>query len=182
MSEITSIKDLSILEDFPVSLPTVFTDVMPIGSTLSQREVREGIMKIQKFISEMPESLIGDSPEYLAVCPLKHTFVDDGYMREIFLPKGMIFVTKIHKKTHPYFIMKGDVSVLTEKGIIRLQGPFSGITKAGTKRVIYTHEDTVWITVHATKETDLAKIEEEIIAKDFDELDNVLDVQNLLGG
>jgi len=155
-------------------------NIIPMPNTSSQREVREGIMEIQKRISGISGALIGDSPEYLGICPLKHTFVDNGYVREIFLPKGMVFVTKIHKKTHPYFIMQGDVSVLTEKGIIRLQGPFSGITKAGTKRVIYTHEDTVWITVHSTKETDLSKIEEEIIAKDFDEMDNVINVQNFI--
>ena len=82
----------------------------------------------------------------------------------------MIFVTKIHKKTHPYFILKGKVSVLTGDGVTVLQGPFSGITKAGTKRIIYTHEDTVWTTVHATNETDLVKLEDELIAKSFDEI------------
>ena len=138
------------------------------------------ILAIQGRIDGLPGALVGDSPEYLAVCPLKHTFVDGGYVREIFLPKGMIFVTKIHKKQHPYFIMRGDVSVLTEEGIIRLPGPFSGITPAGTKRVIFTHQDTVWVTVHATRETDLAKIEEELIAKDFDEMDSVVDMSKLI--
>jgi molybdopterin-guanine dinucleotide biosynthesis protein A len=92
----------------------------------------------------------------------------------------MLFVTKIHKKTHPYFIMKGDASVLTEEGVVRLKGPFAGITAAGTKRVIFTHEDTVWITVHATNETDLMRIEKEIIAKDFDEMDHVIDMQSFI--
>jgi len=143
--------------------------------------IRERILALQDAICKRPDALIGDSPEYLAVCPLKHTFVDSGYVREIFLPKGMLFVTKIHKKTHPYFIMSGDVSVLTEEGIVRLKGPYHGITTAGTKRVIYTHEDTVWITVHSTLKTDLKEIEEELIAKDFNEMDNVIDMQKYLG-
>jgi hypothetical protein len=135
----------------------------------SRDEIRTAICSIGEKIKDIPGSLIGDSPEYLEVCPLKHTFVDGAYVREIFLPKGMLFVTKIHKKTHPYFIMKGDVSVLTEDGIVRIQGPHAGITVAGTKRLILTHEDTIWITVHATNETDISKIEEEVIAKDFNE-------------
>jgi len=134
-------------------------------------ELRHKIAYIETSMRSLPNALIGDSPEYLAVCPLKHTFVDSAYVREIFLPKGMVFVTKIHKKTHPYFLLKGDVSVLTEEGPIRLKAPLSGVTKAGTKRVIYTHEDTVWITVHVTNETDLGKIEEEVIAKTFEEID-----------
>jgi hypothetical protein len=142
-----------------------------------QRDIRDLLMKVQEKILSIPGALIGDSPEYLAVCPLKHSFADGAYIREIFLPKEMFFVTKIHKKTHPYFILKGRVSVLTEEGVVHLEGPFQGITKSGTKRLIYTHEDTVWITVHATKETDLAKLEEELVAKDFDELDNVVQIE-----
>jgi hypothetical protein len=146
----------------------------------SKRNMRGKIMDIQEKICSLPNALVGDSPGYLEVCPLKHSFVDGAYVREIFLPKNMLFVTKIHKKSHPYFIMRGDVSVLTELGIERLKGPLSGITHAGTKRVIYTHEDTVWITVHVTKETDLEKIEKEVIAKNFDEMDNVIEIQNFI--
>jgi hypothetical protein len=53
--------------------------------------------------------------------------------------------------------------------VVRVKAPYSGITMAGTKRIIYTHEDTVWITVHVTKETDLVKIEEQVIAKTYAE-------------
>jgi len=94
------------------------------------------------------------------------------------MPAGQYFVTKIHKITHPFFILEGDVSVVTEEGFKRIRGPYYGITKAGTKRVIYTHADTTWVTVHVTKETDLKKIEEELIAKDFSEMDNILDSKN----
>jgi hypothetical protein len=52
----------------------------------------------------------------------------------------------------------------------RIKAPHVGITKAGTQRVVYTHEATRWATVHETEETDLAKIEAEVIAKSFDEL------------
>ena|SRR3990167_5641761 len=133
-------------------------------------------MGIEAALRETPTVLIGDSPEYLALCPLKHTFVDGAYVRELFMPKGMLFVTKIHKITHPYFLMKGDCSILTEEGVRRIEGPFSGVTMAGTKRVIYTHEDTVWITIHVTKSRDLDEIENEIIAKNFDEIDDFIDV------
>jgi hypothetical protein len=149
---------------------------MELTTLQREPEIREKILGIEKAMRKLPNILIGDSPEYLAVCPLKHSFVDGAYVREIFLPKGMLFVTKIHKKTHPYFIMKGDVSVLTEEGVKRIKGPLQGITKAGTKRVIYTHEDTTWITVHVTNETDLAKIEDEVIAKTFDEIDKSIDI------
>ena len=63
--------------------------------------------------------------------------------------------------------MQGEMSILTEDGIKHLKAPHYGITKPGTKRIIYTHTDCIFITVHATEETDVAKIEEQVIAKDF---------------
>jgi hypothetical protein len=42
---------------------------------------------------------------------------------------------------------------------------------------VFTHKETVWTTVHATEKTDLKEIEEEIIAKSFNEIDEPLDVE-----
>ena len=112
--------------------------------SLSSPKLRGKILRVEDALCHLPGALIGDSPEYLKICPLRHTFADGSYIREITMPKGMLFVTKIHKITHPYFLLKGDVSVLTEEGVVRIKAPFHGITLSGTKRVIYTHEDTVW--------------------------------------
>jgi len=101
--------------------------------------------------------------------PVKHSFAEGCYIREIFNPRGEIVITKIHKQEHPFFLMQGKMSILTENGIKHIKAPFHGITKPGTKRIIYAHEDCVFITVHATKNTDLKKIEEEVIAKDFND-------------
>ena len=68
-------------------------------------------------------------------------------------------LTKIHKEEHPFFLMKGECSVLTEDGPQKIKAPYYDITKAGTKRVIYIHSDTKWVTVHATSLKDIDKIE-----------------------
>lgn len=126
---------------------------------------RDSMLEIEKAISKHPNARFGDK-----ACPLEHTFADGMYIRKITMPKGMLITSKIHKTKHPYFVLTGDASVATEEGCIRIKAPYSGITKPGTKRVLYMHEETVWVTVHRTNETDLEKIEEEIIAKSFDEL------------
>ena len=118
-------------------------------------------------MKNLPGAMEGDC------CPLKHTFVDGAYVREIFMPKGLFLTSKIHKKTHPFFIMQGDVSVVNSeegKAAHRIKAPYYGITPAGTKRVLYIHEDTTWITVHVTKEVDLDAIEEEIVAPSYEAL------------
>ena len=134
-------------------------------TTATKEKIRGGILEFEDRLSQVPGVTFGDD-----ACPLKHTFVDGAYVREIFMPKGTLLTSKIHKKKHPYFVLKGECSVLTDEGVVRIKAPYHGITEPGTKRVLYIHEDTVWITVHVTEHTDLKKIEEEIIAKNFDEV------------
>ena len=136
---------------------------------LSKEDFRRGIMQVQENIENHPNALTEEALE--KANPLKHSFADGCYIREIFNPKGELLVTKIHKVSHPFFLLKGDMTILMEDGIKRIRAPHYGITPAGTKRIIYCHEDCVFVTVHATKETDIEKIEEEVIAKDFDEFE-----------
>lgn len=143
-----------------------FIEIYPkhIESKSMRKNIRTNILRFETALGKIPDAMFGDC------CPLKHTFVDGAYVREITMPKGLLLTSKIHKKCHPYFILKGEVSVLTEEGTKRIKAPYSGITPAGTKRILYIHEDTVWTTVHITKETDLDKIESEIIAKNFKDM------------
>lgn len=127
-------------------------------------QIRAGIIELEEKIKSMPGAMFNDC------FPLKHSFAEGLYVREINVPKGMLVVTKMHKYSHPVFLLKGDVSVLEEDGVKRIKAPMYFITKAGTKRVCYTHEDTVWITVHQTQEIDLEKIEEDIITKEYNEI------------
>jgi len=138
---------------------------------LSPKEMRDGILKVEEELSKLPGAIIGHDNDN-SLLPLKHTFVDGAYIREIFMPKGTLLTSKIHKICHPYFIMKGDCSVLTDEGVVRLKAPYQGITEPGTKRILYIHEDTIWITVHTNPDNkeDLEKIEEEIIAESFDDI------------
>lgn len=145
-------------------------EILKGNKEISVEENISKLANLHDFISTLPGSLEGDSPEYLEVCPIKHTFVDGAYIREIFMPKGMSFITRIHAKTHPYFIMKGSVSVYINGKTVKLDAPHHGITKAGTQRFLSTHEDTVWITVHVTDETDVDKIKKEVLVDNFEEL------------
>lgn len=97
-------------------------------------------------------------------CPLTHKFTPGLYFREIFMPQGSLVVSKVHKTEHPFVILSGAVRVWTdESGILEFRAPYVGVTKAGTRRVLYITEDCRWITFHPTKETDLKKIEDQII-------------------
>lgn len=134
---------------------------------------RQAICELEDKMRQHPMAINGDSP----LLPLKHTFGDGIYVRDLFIPKGTLVVGKIHRKPTLNFLLSGEITVLTEDGVKRLKAPMYFIAPAGSKKVGYTHEDTVWINVHATKETDLEKIEEEVIAKSYEDLDkNIIDV------
>lgn len=94
-----------------------------------------------------------------------HHFAEGVYGRELFIPKDTVLTGKIHKYSQLNVLVKGDISVLTEDGVKRVKPPFIIVSPAGTKRIAYAHEDTIWLTVHGTKETDIDKIEEHFIAQ-----------------
>ena len=128
---------------------------------------RNYITKLEEEMQDNPNCLTGK--EMVKLNPLKHSFADGCYIREVFNPAGEFIVTKIHKVKHPFFLMKGKMSILTEKGIEHIEAPYHGITTPGTKRIIHSHTDCVFITVHATKHTDIKTIEKEIIAESFND-------------
>ena len=129
-------------------------------------EIRKQIMEFQETMLNGIKS--GDLKEVPS--QLNHYFAPGMYARELFIPKGTLYVGKIHKHPHIRVISKGSVSILTEEGDIFQKAPCTMVTPAGAKRIGFAHEDTVITTIHLTNETDLDKIEEEIIAKDYDEL------------
>jgi hypothetical protein len=101
-------------------------------------------------------------------CPVTHKFTPNLYTREIFIPKNTILTSLLHLTTHPFFILQGDVSVwYHDTPVQRYKAPYSGITKAGTRRLLYTHEDTIWSACFVTTLTDPEAIADEIMARDF---------------
>jgi len=120
-------------------------------------------------IDELEQAMLGQ-PGMLIDMPLVHRFTDEIYIREIFNPAGALITTKVHKIEHPFVIMSGRISTFVPEDGGRIEhhaGPYMGITKAGTRRVILVHEDTVFITFHPnpTNTRDLNELEELLIER-----------------
>jgi len=133
----------------------------------STLKIREKIFDLQDMMEGLPDAMYAEEMEPL----LTHFFAPGVYVRQMFIPKGMLVVGKIHKTKHVSIISCGRVSVTTENGAEILEGPYTFINEPGEKRAVYAHEDTIWTTIHPTDETDLDKIEDEVIAKDYAELE-----------
>lgn len=109
-----------------------------------------------------------------------HSIADGIYTRKLFIPKGCMLVGKIHKKQCMNIIAKGDITVMTETGCARVQAGYTVQSPAGVMKVGYAHEDTVFINVFRTDETDIAKIEDEIACESFDALSIQAEVKEAL--
>ena len=98
--------------------------------------------------------------------PLQHFFTPGLYTRVIFNPAGSLITTFTHKTTHPFVLLQGKLSVfIPGVGVEVIEAPHMSITREGTRRVIYAHEDSIVATYHAnpTDETDLAVLEKRLV-------------------
>jgi len=134
------------------------------------RATRDGLMKLQASVvdaarAEGKEVTLGNTD---AECPVRHHFAPGLYAREIFIPAGHVIVGKIHRHAHINTISKGRVVVATEFGNQSYSAPVTFVSQPGTKRAVVAQEDTIWTTYHPTNETNLAKIEEQVIAPSFE--------------
>jgi hypothetical protein len=99
-------------------------------------------------------------------CPVNHLFTPGIYMRQIFMAAGKYIMSYIHRTDHPYIITQGIAWVkVNDNKWNKLEAPYYGVTKAGTRRVLYIENDCVWTTIHATDKTNVEDIAEDILEK-----------------
>jgi quercetin dioxygenase-like cupin family protein len=104
--------------------------------------------------------------------PLTHHFAPEVYGREMLLPAGKVIIGKIHRHAHLNVITQGRAVVATEFGRKEVKAGDVFVSEPGTKRAVMAIEDTKWITIHPNQANtqDLAKIEEYVIAPDYEAL------------
>ncbi|MCR4299329.1 MAG: hypothetical protein NUV75_11390 [Gallionella sp.] len=102
---------------------------------------------------------------------IKHHFCQGVYAREGLIPKGAVFVGRVHLQSQINIIAKGDISVLTENGLVRMTAPCVMESPLGAQRAAYAHEDTVWITILGTNETDPEVIFNTLTLSTFEEFE-----------
>lgn len=127
-----------------------------------RQAVRAAIVGLEERMLALPQVQI----------EVAHLFTDGLYIRQMYVPAGVMWTGKIHKKGHVCVLLSGEMTIVSDQMSERLVAAKSFISQAGVKRAGYAHSASVFMTVHATTETDIAKIEAELIASDFHEADN----------
>lgn len=166
MDIVESKTDLAVI-DRPILLVDEESGELSLNFTNEEPLVmREKITQLKKHI----ESLPGAYTEL----PVEHIFTDGMYMRKLHIPKGSLIIGKIHKQECINIVAKGDISVLTETGFARVTAGFTVVSPAGIQKVGLAHEDTIFINVFRTDETDVERVEDVIACDTYDQLNAYL--------
>ena len=137
----------------------------------------------RKKILEFQNTLIENADEVNIVThqdsehfPLKHTFADGIYVRQMSMDIGTVVVGAIHKHLHVWFLLSGHISVATEESVEDYIAPCYVVAKPGTKRVIYANEDSIFVNIHKnpTNSQDIEWLEKEIVAKNRKEYEEYI--------
>jgi quercetin dioxygenase-like cupin family protein len=111
----------------------------------------------------MAEALVGH-PQIIDVA-LEHHFAPHLYGRKAILAAGTLAIGKKHRTTHLSVLAKGELIVRGVAGMPdhRMVAGDVMVTPAGSQRAVYAVEDSVFVCIHATDETDLEKLETQLI-------------------
>jgi hypothetical protein len=99
-------------------------------------------------------------------CPVTHHFGGGIYLREMFAPAGTLVLGHEHVGDHMCILLKGKMRILTPDGdaVKEIAAPLIFTASAGRKLAIAL-EDTVFINVFPTEETDPEKCEAIFVKK-----------------
>ena len=140
--------------------------------TLSKRE------EIQDLQNLLISSADGDNIEgdgnhivHSDNFPLKHTFADGIYVRQMDMKAGSAVVGAIHNHLHVWFLLTGKLNVATEESIEEFISPCYVLASPGSKRVIYAVEDSIFVNIHKNPKNikDIEILEKEIVSLTFEE-------------
>lgn len=130
-----------------------FIKDLPSEVAIPAVPTREQIIALEREMLKLPQEPIE---------PV-HRFAEGLYAREITIPAGCLLTGKVHKAEHLNIISKGTITVWTEDGMKTLSAPCTLVSRPGTKRVGLAHTETVWTTIHATRERDIDTLERELV-------------------
>lgn len=96
-------------------------------------------------------------------CPLNHHFCGGVYARQITMPADTFVIGKRHKTSHFNIILKGKAHVLIDGVVSLVEAPCILNSEENIRKILYIIEDMTWVTIHATQETDISKLENDLV-------------------
>jgi quercetin dioxygenase-like cupin family protein len=142
---------------------------------------REKILKLEESLLCIADGINveGDGKHILTdskIAPIKHTFADGVYIRQMDMKKDSVVVGAIHNHLHVWFLLTGHVTVATEDATEDYVSPCYIVSTPGVKRVIRANEDSIFVNVHKnpTNTRDISKLEKEIVSLNYKEYEEYI--------
>ena len=141
---------------------------------------REEIQALQDLLisNEDGENIEGNGKHIVHSTnfPLKHTFADGIYVRQMDMMAGSAVIGAIHNHLHVWFLLTGKLAVATENSVEEFISPCYVLAKPGSKRVIYAIEDSIFVNVHKNPNNikDIDKLEKEIVSLTFEKYEQYI--------
>jgi hypothetical protein len=134
-----------------------------------------GLAEILQSRGDMPwmleiEKRMQESGEACEL-PVEHYRIPGVYVRCLFIPKGTWLVGKIHNAPKISVLLKGKLDVTDGLTTVTITAPNTTIDAPGTKRMCHALEDSLFLNIHHTHESDLNLIEEELVSDTFKEFE-----------
>ena len=152
---------------------------------MSKKEIsvnsREKILKLEKSMINIADGINveGDGKHVVTeskIAPIKHTFADGIYVRQMDMKQGGVVVGAIHKHLHVWFLLTGHVTIATEDTTEDYIAPCYVVSTPGVKRVILANENSIFVNIHKnpsnTKNLDV--LEKEIVALNYKEYEEYI--------
>lgn len=164
--------DMTKQAEKPYRLTLAERDALPLAE--GQLEARQAIRRIELFMKspEADEKFAEMGLERLDCADpvmLSHHFTAGIYIREFRMKKGSIVISKLHAQEHWCIISAGAAIVVSEDGRQLIEAPCSFKSPAGSKRALYILADMTWSTIHRSDETEIEKLEAELIIPEPDD-------------
>lgn len=105
------------------------------------------VSRKQEGIDTLEKLMLDELPP--AIEELTHTFTPGLYCRKWQAKAGTLWVSRIHKTEHQFVVLEGAASVWVDGNEFYYEAPHHGVTKPGTRRILYIWEDIIWMTFHA---------------------------------
>src|SRR5688572_5684773 len=113
-------------EALPVTVLDVTWDYAPVTPDVRPAPTREKIIAFQSALAHLPQIETG----------LEHYFADGMYGRRCSIPADSVVTGKIHRHEHFVLLIKGTVSINTDRGMETITAPHVWESPPGAKRVL----------------------------------------------
>lgn len=134
-------------------------------SGLPPKEFDEAVRPLREHLEQYNED--GKLAEMMLVDNVTNHLVDGLYVRELKIPQGSVILSRVHKRPLVNIISKGHVIVIDSNGHNEYTAPHTFISAAGTQRVVYAPEDSVWNTAHLTEVTNPDELVDDLTCDNF---------------